>query len=650
MGKTLAKLYKDASKNMRKSSPRRHRRKTGRKAAESVIPNFAGLEKLQTAFFILALCISLALPFAGLTGRLRIAAFALPFLLAAFQIALDAFGKISAGDYLNDELITLAAGVLLFALGFFTAGTAALLLFTAVRRAERFLSDKSKRQADEILNILPETANLITENGIVRARPEELGPGDVIMVYAGERIPLDGTIVEGITTIDTAAISGQRSPWAVNEGYRVYSGCKNLTSDIKVRVTRRYEQSTVRNVVRIAREAESFPAEQLVFARRFNAFYVLGMLLLFLVTAVVLPLFRGEWAEYLKRGAILLVFSRPMIEAFAMPLAYRKGLVLSTGMGVFSKGEDCFEALARSETIIFDKTGTITEGRYTVVDVFPVNMSEQQLLSIAAAAESFSRHPIAAAIREAAGRPDAQSFKSLKPKEIPGCGIVASVGERVVCVGNADLLEGCGVKCSIPSRPGTAIHVAVDDRYCGHILVADKVRKRTFDALEELRVNGVEKLVLLTGDVISVARPLASRLNFDMLRAELKPEGKAKAVTYLMKNKGEHAAIAFVGDGENAGQIMTEADVAVAMGSLGSDTALAVADVLIMDRDILKVPRIVSLSRRIFQTCRINMLAGAGLNMLFALLTLLGVISVPVAELLSTLLALALLLHTFVIR
>ena len=650
MGKTLAKSYKHELKKEHKSSPRKQSRKPAKIARKKTMPDFSAFGKLQTAALVLSAVLLLALLFVHLDGWMRPVAFAIPLLLASLQIVLDAAAKIRGGDFLSSELISLAAAVLLFALGFYGNAVLLLLLFAVISRMEQLFVERGKRELAEILDILPEYAHLITENGIARVSPEELVPGDVILVPAGERIPLDGTILEGITTVDTAAISGQRSPWAVNEGYRVYSGCMNLTSDIKVRVTRRYEQSTVRNVVRVAQDAETFPTAQEYTARRFGSFYVLGMLGLFLLVGLALPIFRGGWPEQLRRGAVLLILARPLLDVFAVPLAYRKGLVLSAGMGVFSKGEDCFESLARAETMIFDKTGTITEGRYTVTDVFPTRMSEQQLLTIAATAESFSRHPIAAALRETAGRIDSRILKVLKVKEIPGRGVAAYAGEKLIYVGNAALLEEHGIKCSIPSRPGSAIHVAVDNRYCGHILVADKVRKRAFDALEGLRVSGVDKLVLLTGDVISVARPLASRLNFDMLRAELKPEGKAKAVDYLMQNKGERACIAFVGDGENDGRIMTRSDVGIAMGSLGSDTALAAADVLIMDRDILKVPRLVNLSRRIFLVSRLNILAGIGGNLLLVLLAVFGVLSVPAAEILTTLLALGQLFHTLRIR
>ncbi|MBO5496518.1 MAG: HAD-IC family P-type ATPase, partial [Oscillospiraceae bacterium] len=536
MGKTLAKTYKHELKKEHKVSPRKQSRKQSQKQPRKKISfaggrdfgAFAAITRFQPILLILAAVALAVLFFVPLSGWLRPVAFAIPLLLASVQILPDCAAKLRSGSFLNGELITVLATVLLFALGLYPESVLLLLLDALVHWAERFVSEKGKRELDEILDILPAYAQLITEDGIARVSPEELIPGDVILVSAGERIPVDGTIVEGITTVDTAAISGQRSPWAVNEGYRVYSGSMNLTSDIKVRVTRRFEQSTVRNVVRVAQDAEGFPSGQEYSSRRLSIFWMLGMLALSLVIAIVLPAFRGTWAEQLRRGAMLLILARPLLDAYGIPIAYRKGLVLSAKMGVFSKGEDCYESLARAETMIFDKTGTITEGRYTVTDVFPTRMSEQQLLTIAATAESFSRHPIAAALREAAGKIDSRVLKALKVKEIPGRGVTALVGDKTIYVGNAALLEERGIKCSIPARPGTAIHVAVDKRYCGHILVADKVRKRAFDALEGLRVNGVEKLVLLTGDVLSVARPLASRLNFDMLRAELKPEGKAK--------------------------------------------------------------------------------------------------------------------------
>ena len=585
-----------------------------------------------------------------LKGWLVPAAYVLVFILAGTGVSLEAVKKIRERDFFNNELMTLLASVLLLILRHYFEADLLPILFTVCKLAEDYLKRLSRKDLESILDILPESAGLITEDGIERVKPEDVKPGDVILVAAGERIPLDGVVVDGITTIDTAAISGQRSPWAVNKGYRVYSGCVNLTSDIRVRVTRPFEHSTAKRLVKLAENAVQFPSEQEHYAARINAVYVPAMLVLALIVGVLVPAFKGEWAVYAVRAAVVLIAARTVADVYCMPVAYRKGIALAAKMGVFSKGEDCLEAIARAETMIFDKTGTITEGRYTVTDVYPVKMSEHQLLSIAATAESFSRHPIAIALREAAGEVDSRLLKVIKIKEIPGRGVSTFIGERQVYVGNAALLTEHGIQCSVPEKPGSAIHVAVDGRYCGYILVADKVRRRAFDALEGVRVNGVEKLVLLTGDVPSVARPLASRLNFDMLRAELWPEDKKRAVEYLMGNKSERGTIAFVGDGENDGGVMTKADVGIAMGALGSDAAMAAADVLIMDRDIMKVPRMVSISGLVHSVSWQNFLAGMIVDLLIAVFGMLGVFSPLAAELVSFLIVLAVLGNTLRIR
>lgn len=598
----------------------------------------------------IAAVLLIALRFLPLAGWMVPAAFAVPLLFAAAEHVLRAFGEIRNRRYVNDSLLTCLAAVLLFATGLYTEAALLLILTTVVLYLETRFAEKSAREEARISAILPRSAALLSEEGEQRVDPAAVQPGDILLVRAGERIPLDGVVTEGITTIDTAAVSGQRSPWAVNAGYKVYAGCRNLTSDIKIRVLRPYDRSTGPKLVQIAEAAAGFDAEQEVRAAAFRRYYTPAAAGLALVLGLFVPIFRGGWVLWLRRAAVLLILGRTAADGFAIPLIYRKSLSLASALGVFVKGKDCLEAMARAETVIFDKTGAITEGRYAVTDAFPVKMSERQLLAIAAAAESFSRHPIAAAIRDAVGELDERMVRAVKIREIPGRGVSAFLGKRQVYVGNAALLEEHGIRYTVPARPGTAIHVAVDEHYCGYLLVTDKVRRRAFDALETLRVNGVKKLVLLTGDVMSVARPIASRLNFDMLRAELRPEEKAKAVGYLMKNKGQHSTIAFVGEGENSGRLLRGADVGIAMGSLGSDQALAAADVMIMDRDIFKVPKIFMLSRTAFRAAVENFALGTGGSALLALLGVFGALSPLAAVILSAVLSMLLLLNTLRIR
>ena len=618
--------------------------------AERSVPQMPVIGRHPWLFYAAAAVLLIVIRFLPFDGWKIPAAYAIPALLSLPEHVLLAWERFHEGDRLNSNLIVCLAAVLLFVTGmYFEAELLLILTFLIGFFEKKLLSDASSAQSS-ISEIVPKSVFLVTENGIESADPADIQPGDVILVQAGGRVPLDGVVVDGITTIDTAAVSGQRSPWAVNVGYKVYAGCRNLTSDIKIKVSRPHEQSTLSKIVRVTKNATGFVSEQESTALRYSRIYTPAVLALALIVGIGIPLFRGNWITHAQRAAILLIASCSFTQLYCLPLIYCKALSQTQRMGVFAKGKDCLEAMARTDTLVFDKTGTITEGRYSVTDVYPVKMSEKQLLTIAAAAECFSRHPIAIAIREASGPLDTRALKAVKLREIPGRGVSAIVGTRQVYVGNAALLEEHGIKYNIPSRPGNAIHVAVDNRYCGHIIVTDKVRRRAFDALETLRVNGVKKLVLLTGDVLSVARPIASRLNFDMLRAELKPEEKAKAVGYLMKNKGARTTIAFVGEGENSGRIMTGADVGIAMGSLGSDHAFACADVLVMDRDIFKIPKTLVISRTAYRTAWENLSAGVGINALLILLGALGVISPLAAEIASFVICAAMLGNTLRIK
>lgn len=629
-----------AAKAKRNAGSEEARRSVPRIRVPETLPSLGRFSRYVP---VIAALLLIGIHFVPLEGWMVPAAYAIPGLLAIMDHAADAYEGVRGGRYINNAFLSCLSSVLLFSTGLYTVAVVLLLLSSLSNLFEKHLLDKCAGAQNRISSILPKYATLITESGTDNIDPADVNPGDILLVAAGERIPIDGIVVDGISTIDTAAVSGQRSPWAVNVGYKVYSGCRNLTSDIKIKASRPYQQSTAWKLVRLADAAPDFASEQGSSASRFMLYYQPVVLGLALVFGVVLPIFRGGWAPHLQRAAVMLVAARAVTDCFSIPLLYRKALSLTADFGVFSKGQDCIEAIAKAETIIFDKTGTITEGRYAVTDVYPVKMSEKQLLTIAAAAESFSRHPVAAAIREAAGIIDDRVIRAAKLRDYPGRGISALLGNRQVYVGNAALLEEHGIKYQIPSRPGTAIHVSVDSRYCGYILVTDKVRRRAFDALETLRVNGIKKLVLLTGDVFSVARPIASRLNFDMLRAELKPEEKAKAVNYLMKNKGARSTIAFVGEGENSGRIISGADVGIAMGSLGSDAALASADVLIMDRDIFKIPRTLTISRLVYRAAWENFAVGAGINILLALLGMFGWISPLAAVILSFMSCVALL-------
>ena len=569
-----------------------------------------------------------ALSFLPAEGWMKCVAFLIPFVLAGFAVLMDAIDKLIERKYFEAEQITLIAAIAAFAIGFYTEAVLLLILFRAVRLLETFVSERCGAALKALPEIKPDTANVETAEGVLNVEPDYVNVGDIIQVPAGERIPLDGIIVEGVTTVDTSAISGQARPWDVAAGYKVYSGCTNVTAPIRVRVTKSFEQSTAARLVRMSEKAAQFSSSQESFIRKFISIYTPSMLALALVLAVVVPMFNAEWLEMLRRAAIVLICACPSAAVLSVSFAYIKSIGAAAKLGIFVKGEDCIESMAIAETMVFDKTGTITEGRYVITDVFPVNMTERELLTTAASAEVFSRHPIAYALREAVGIRSANDMKVTQVEEIPGGGVSAIVGDALVYVGNTALLEEHGISCELPSRSGAAIHVAVDGKYCGHILVADRIRSGAFDALESLRVQGIKKMVLLTGDVLSVARPLASKLNFDMLRAELKPEDKLSALAYLMSNKGSKSSVAFVGDGYNDRALMERVDVGIAMGALGSEAAFMSADVLVMDRDIRKLPKAIGISKLASHISLENIAVGICVNLTAAVLGAAGILSV----------------------
>ena len=603
--------------------------------------SFGGIAPVVFAAVLLA-----ALSFLPAEGWMKCVAFLIPFVIAGFAILMDAIDKLIDRKYFEAEQITLVAAIAVFAIGFYTEAVLLLILFRVVRLLETFVSERCGAALKALPEIKPDTANVETAEGVLNVEPDYVNVGDIIQVPAGERIPLDGIIVEGVTTVDTSAISGQARPWDVAVGYKVYSGCTNVTAPIRVRVTKSFEQSTAARLVRMSEKAAQFRSSQESFIRKFISVYTPSMLALALVLAVVVPMFNAEWLEMLRRAVIVLICACPSAAVISVSLAYIKSIGAAAKLGIFVKGEDCIESMAMAETMVFDKTGTITEGRYVITDVFPVNMTERELLTTAASAEVFSRHPIAYALREAVGIRSAKDMKVTQVEEIPGRGVSAIVGDELVYVGNAALLEEHGISCELPSRSGAAIHVAVDGKYCGHILVADRIRSGAFDSLESLRVQGIKKMVLLTGDVLSVARPLASKLNFDMLRAELKPEDKLSALAYLMSNKGSKSSVAFVGDGYNDRALMERVDVGIAMGALGSEAAFMSADVLVMDRDIRKLPKAIGNSKLASHISLENIAAGICVNLVATVLGAAGILSVTAAVIACFAVSAAVLINT----
>jgi len=591
----------------------------------------------------------IGIPFLPLEGWMLMAAYAVALLVAALEIIWDVMDNISSKNYFAPENTALISSILLFVSGAMLEATLVLILFRISKLMYKRMEKRSREKLEAFHTINPEKANVESSEGILAVAPDYVNPGDIIQVEAGETIPLDGIIVEGISTVDTSSVSGQSTPWAVNEGYRVFSGCRNITSPIRVRVSRAYYHSTASCLVRLVESSVQYLSRQEKNIIRILKFFPVVMFVIGVILYIASSLVDSQWLKNLEIIASLLTAASFSIMLSSVGVCYIKGNGLAIENGVFVKGSDCIESLAKAETIVFDKTGIVTEGRYIITDVFPNKVSEHELLTMAATAERFSRHPIAAALRDAVGPIDID-YRSLQIEEIPGRGISAFVGEKQVYVGNASLLEEHGIKYAVPTRPGAAIHVAVDYKYWGHIMITDRIRRGAFDAIENLRAQGVRKMVLLTGDVLSVAKPLASKLNFDMLRAELKPNEKISAVEFLMSNRGDSSTLAFVGDGNSNEEIMSCVDVGIAMGALGSDAAMNAADVLIMDRDIKKLPAACRISKLTYNVAMLNILAWIALNLLVIVLGAISALPFIVIVIAEFILACGLYINTERIR
>lgn len=585
------------------------------------------------------------LPFLPIQGWPLILSYSIVLIFAALELIWDVVDRFQLKDYFAYQNIILISSILIFALGYSFEAVLLAVLYRITKLIYDNTGKSSWSKIKEYAKNVPDAASVETPEGILTVQASVVNVGDIIKIDAGEFIPLDGIIVEGITTIDTSFISGQNTALAITEGHRVYSGCKNITSPIRVKVTKPYEKSTANSLVQLAQMAPEYSSRQEKFANIIKSYYSLAIFIAAFLLCVSLSVITGQWYENLGKAATVLIAAVSSAGLSSIGFTYVRSIGSAAESGIFVKGSDCIESMARAETMVFDKTGIITEGRYTITDVFPNKVSEQQLLSMAATAERFSRHPIAAALRDAAGPIDID-YKSLQIEEIPGRGISAFVGEKQVYVGNTALLEEHGIKCAIPTRSGAAIHVAVDYKYWGHILITDRIRRGAFDSLETLRANGIKKLVLLTGDVLSVAKPLASKLNFDMLRAELKPSEKASAVDFLMANRGDSTTLAFVGDGNSDEQIMSRVDVGISIGAIGSDAAMASADVLIMDRDIKKISTAVNISRFCYRVALENLLAWFVVNVLLIIFGAIGVLPIMAAIIIEFVLNCALFINT----
>lgn len=559
-----------------------------------------------------------------------------PYLLIGHDTLGEALEGIAKGDMFNEDFLMSVATIGALCIGFlpgaetqFPEAVFVMLFFQVGELFEGYAEGRSRESISHLMDIRPDVAN-VERNGTVESiKPEEVMVGETIVVRPGEKIPLDGIIVEGATSLNTIALTGESCPRDVEEKDEVVSGCINLTGVIRVKTTKTFGESTVSKIIRLVESADENKSRSESFITRFAHVYTPIVVFAALALAFIPPFFSADgyataFSTWLYRALIFLVVSCPCALVISVPLSFFGGIGAASRRGILIKGSGYMDTLANLGTVVFDKTGTLTHGEFVVEAVHPSDFDEHELLHLAAHVEHFTTHPIGAALRNAFPSEAIDGCKIEEVEEIIGRGIRAKVSGRTVCVGNGKMMEDIGLEAHNCHLAGTIIHVAVAGKYAGHIVINDKIKEDSAEAITSLKRLGVEKTVMLTGDREAVGKDVAERLGLDEYHAELLPADKVAHVERLIREKAEGKSLAFVGDGINDAPVLKRADVGIAMGALGSDAAIEAADVVLMDDKPSKISTAIDIARRTIHIARENVVFAIGVKVAVLLLATVG--------------------------
>lgn len=559
-----------------------------------------------------------------------------PYLLIGHDTLGEALEGIAKGDMFNEDFLMSVATIGALCIGFlpgaetqFPEAVFVMLFFQVGELFEGYAEGRSRESISHLMDIRPDVANVERDGTVESVKPEDVRVGETIVVRPGEKIPLDGIIVEGTTSLNTIALTGESCPREVEEKDEVVSGCINLTGVIRVKTTKTFGESTVSKIIRLVESADENKSRSESFITRFAHVYTPIVVFAALALAFIPPFFSADgyataFSTWLYRALIFLVVSCPCALVISVPLSFFGGIGAASRRGILIKGSGYMDTLANLGTVVFDKTGTLTHGEFVVEAVHPSDFDEHELLHLAAHVEHFTTHPIGAALRNAFPSEATDGCKIEDVEEIAGRGIRAKVSGRTVCVGNGKMMEDIGLEAHNCHLAGTIIHVAVDGKYAGHIVINDKIKEDSAEAITSLKRLGVEKTVMLTGDREAVGKDVAERLGLDEYHAELLPADKVAHVERLIREKAEGKSLAFVGDGINDAPVLKRADVGIAMGALGSDAAIEAADVVLMDDKPSKISTAIDIARRTIHIARENVVFAIGVKVAVLLLATVG--------------------------
>ena len=559
--------------------------------------------------------------------------FLIPYLIAGYDVLWEAVENIGRGQVFDENFLMSVATIGAFAMVLFpdadphmAEGAAVMLFYQVGELFQSYAVGKSRKSIADMMDIAPEYANLETDGAIREVDPDEVPVGSTIVVKPGERIPLDGIVVEGVSQLDTAALTGESMPRHVDAGAEVISGCVNMTGVLRVKTTKPYGESTVARILELVENAAAKKARTENFITRFARYYtpiVTGAALLIAVAPPMLGM--GAWSDWVLRGLTFLVVSCPCALVISVPLSFFGGIGGASKLGILIKGSNYLELLSKVDTVVFDKTGTLTSGSFRVVAIHPEEgVDADYVLSHAAHAEAFSDHPIAVSLREAySGEIDAARIA--EAREESGHGVSALVDERLVLVGNDKLMARHGGSWQDCELTGTVLHVSIDGAYAGHIVIADVIKDDAHRTIRALHEAGIGKCIMLTGDRRDVAEAVAAELGIDEVRAQLLPEGKVDAVEELLAQERDGGKLAFVGDGINDAPVLTRADVGIAMGAMGSDAAIEAADVVLMDDKPSNISKAIRLARKTMRIVWQNIVFALGIKIIILVLAAVGI-------------------------
>ena len=552
----------------------------------------------------------------------------IPYLIIGWDVLWRAVRNIAHGQVFDENFLMALATVGALAIGEYPEAVFVMLFYQVGELFQSYAVDQSRKSITALMDIRPDYANMEGPDGqLEQVDPEDVAVGDTIVIKAGERIPLDGVVLEGSSTVDTAALTGESLPRQVESGDDVISGCVNLSGLLKVRVTKAFEESTVAKILDLVENSASKKAKAENFITKFARYYTPIVVLAAVALAFLPPLFTSiQWVDSIQRALNFLVVSCPCALVISVPLSFFGGIGGASKDGILVKGGNYLEVLARTEIVVFDKTGTLTRGVFNVTAIHPDHCDQGQLLELAALAECWSDHPISRSLKEAYGR-EMDSSRVSNVEEVAGRGVKAVVDGHTICAGNDKLMEDIGVSWHPCHRVGTTVHVASDGVYLGHIVISDEVKPDAKEAVAALKAAGVRKTVMLTGDAQAVGEDVASRLGLDEVHTQLLPADKVERVEELLKEVSPKGALAFVGDGINDAPVLSRADIGIAMGGLGSDAAIEAADIVLMDDKPSKIAHAIRIARRTLSIVRQNIVFALAVKLLVLLLSAVGLVS-----------------------